>query len=172
MNNIVYQPSQTTHWRNLFESKSMLLGAHNLNPGEELIGDIVFAGIESIKNKNGKDEKVPVLQFNNAPPMVLNITNTKMIASLYGDLCENWAGKLIQIYATKVKDFGGGQTTGLRIRPVIPVNNQDLKQHVDKINACGNIEQLKNVFMSLPNNVKPDLTALKDEVKTRLEQLK
>ena len=34
---IIYEPSKTTHWRNLFESKSMLLGSHNLNEGEELV---------------------------------------------------------------------------------------------------------------------------------------
>jgi len=74
---IIYQPSVTTHWRNLFESKSMLLGSHNLNEGEELVCEIQSTSIEVIKNKNGKDERVPVLCFNNAPPMVLNITNTK-----------------------------------------------------------------------------------------------
>ena len=34
---IVYEPSQTTHWKNLFPNKTMLLGSHNLNEGEELV---------------------------------------------------------------------------------------------------------------------------------------
>ena len=170
MSNIVYQPSVTTHWRNLFESKSMLLGSHNLNEGEELICEIINTGIQTIKNKAGKDENVPVILFNNAPPMVLNITNTKTIASLYGDLYNQWVGKSIQVYATKVKAFGA-VTTALRVRPVIPANSADVKQYVDKLNACGNIDQLKQVFMSLPNNVKPELTSLKDTIKTHLEQM-
>ena len=169
MSNIIYQPSTTTHWRNLFESKSMLLGSHNLNEGEELVCEICDTGIQTIKNQNGKDEQVPVIIFRNAPPMVLNITNTKMIASLYGDLYNNWVGKSIQVYATKVKAFGA-VTTALRVRPVIPANSNDLKQYVDLLNQCGNIEQLKNAFMNLPNNVKPDLTSLKNEIKNRLEQ--
>ena len=169
MSNIIYQPSTTTHWRNLFESKSMLLGSHNLNEGEELVCEICDTGIQTIKNQNGKDEQVPVIIFRNAPPMVLNITNTKMIASLYGDLYNNWVGKSIQVYATKVKAFGA-VTTALRVRPVIPANSNDLKQYVDLLNQCGNIEQLKNAFMNLPNNVKPDLTSLKNEMKNRLEQ--
>ena len=168
MSEIIYQPSVTTHWRNLFESKSMLLGSHNLNEGEELVCAISSTSIEVIKNKNGKDERVPVLQFTNAPPMVLNITNTKMIASLYGDLYDAWVGKSIQVYATKVKAFGA-VTMALRVRPVIPANSQDLQQYVTQLNQCGNIDQLKNVFMSLPNNVKPELSSLKDEIKSRLE---
>lgn len=169
MSNIIYEPSKTTHWRNLFENKSMLLGSHNLNEGEELVCQIHDTGIQTIKNKAGKDETVPVILFNNAPPMVLNITNTKTIASLYGDLYDNWVGKSIQVYATKVKAFGA-VTTALRVRPVIPANSSDLKQFVDQLNQCGNIDQLKNTFMNLPNNVKPELSNLKDEIKARLEQ--
>ena len=169
MSNIIYQPSTTTHWRNLFESKSMLLGSHNLNEGEELVCEICDTGMQTIKNKKGGDEQVPVILFTNAPPMVLNITNTKMIASLYGDLYNNWVGKSIQVYATKVKAFGQ-VTTALRVRPVIPANSNDLKQYVEQLNKCGTIEQLKNTFMNLPNNVKPELIAMKDEIKARLEQ--
>ena len=76
MSNIVYQPSQTTHWRNLFESKTMLLGSHNLNEGEELVAQISNVAIQEIRNQNGKTEKVPVANFFNAPPMVLNITTS------------------------------------------------------------------------------------------------
>ncbi len=169
MSNIIFQPSTTTHWRNLFESKSMLLGSHNLNEGEELVCEISNTGIQTIKNKNGKDENVPVILFTNAPPMVLNITNTKTIAALYGDLYDRWVGKSIQVYATKVKAFGA-VTTALRVRPIIPANSNDLQQYVDQLNKCGNIEQLKQVFMSLPNHVKPELTSLKDTIKTQLEQ--
>ena len=168
MSEIIYQPSVTTHWRNLFESKSMLLGSHNLNEGEELVCEITNTGIQTIKNKSGKDENVPVILFNNAPPMVLNITNTKTIASLYGDLYDQWIGKSIQVYATKVKAFGA-VTMALRVRPVIPANNQDLQQFTNQLNQCTNMDQLKSVFMALPNNVKPELTQLKDTIKMRLE---
>ena len=169
MSNIIFQPSVTTHWRNLFENKSMLLGSHNLNEGEELVCEISSTGLQTIKDKSGKDEQVPVILFTNAPPMVLNITNTKTIAALYGDLYDRWIGRSIQVYATKVKAFGS-VTTALRVRPVIPANSNDLKQYVDQLNKCGSIDQLKQVFMSLPNNVKPELTQLKDAIKAQLEQ--
>ena len=166
-NVLVYQPSSTTHWKNLFESKTMLLGSHNLNEGEELVGQIASVAIQSIKNQNGKDEKVPVLQFTNAPPMVLNITNTKTIAGLYGDRYDGWEGKSIQIYATKVKAFGS-VTTALRIRAVVPVDNNDLQQFATQLDGCQNLEQLKQCYMSFPNNIKSALSAHKDEVKQRI----
>ena len=71
--NIIYEPSVTSHWRTLFENKSMLLGSHNLNIDEELIAEI--SGINpngEINDKKGKKEIVAILLFKNAPSMVLN----------------------------------------------------------------------------------------------------
>jgi hypothetical protein len=164
---IVYQPSKTTHWKNLFENKTMLLGSHNLNEGEELVGQISSVSIESIKNQNGKDEHVPVIQFNNAPPMVLNITNTKTIAGLYGDLYDHWVGKFIQIYATKVKAFGS-VTTALRIRAVVPTDPNELGQYQQQLDSCKDMEQLKQCYMAMPNNIKSALSSYKDQVKQRI----
>ena len=76
---LVFEPSQTTHWKNLFPSKMMLLGSQNLNPGEELIATISSVEAQEIKNKNGKPDIVPVARFENAPPMVLNIPNPILI---------------------------------------------------------------------------------------------
>lgn len=164
---VIYQPSKTTHWKNLFGNKSMLLGSHNLNEGEELVCEISSVSIEAIKNQSGKDEHVPVVQFSNAPPMVLNITNTKTIASLYGDLYDHWVGKLIQVFATKVKAFGS-VTTALRVRATVPINPNDLGVYKSQLDSCENIDQLKQCYMSMPNNIKSELASYKDEVKNRI----
>ena len=133
-----------------------------------MVCEIANTGLQTIKNKNGGDEQVPVILFTNAPPMVLNITNTKTIASLYGDLYDKWVGKSIQVYPAKVKAFGS-ETTALRVRPVIPANSKDLKQYVQQLNVCESLDQLKRVFMSLPNHVKPELISLKDTIKANME---
>lgn len=166
-NQIVYQPSQTTHWRNLFQNKSMLLGAHNLNEGEELVCQIDNVSINPITNQNGKEERVPVLTFTNAPPMVLNITNTKTIAGLYGERYDLWIGKYIQVYPAKVKAFGVEQTA-LRIRPIVPTNGYDMEQYKTQLSNCQNLDELKQVYMSLPNNIKSELSAFKDQIKNNL----
>ena len=167
MSNIVYQPSQTTHWRNLFESKTMLLGSHNLNEGEELVAQISNVAIQEIRNQNGKTEKVPVANFFNAPPMVLNITNTRTIASLYGDSYQGWEGKYIQIFATKVKAFGQEQMA-LRIRQTKPNVGEDTSEYEQQLRNCKNLKQLQDAYMKLPRHLKTTLAPVKDEMKGKL----
>lgn len=121
MTKIVYEVSPTTHWKNLHPKKSMLLGSHNLNENEELVAEIEGVSVEKITSRKGKEEHVPMLHFKNAVPnMVLNVTNSRIIAEMYGDETTGWAGKLIQIYKKEVNDFGGGKTMGLRIRNTPP----------------------------------------------------
>lgn len=161
---IVYEPSQTTHWRNLFKSKTMLLGSHNLNEGEEIVCDIAGVSISTIKNQSGKDETVPVLTFNNAPPMVLNITNTRMIASLYGENYDAWVGCKIQVFATKVKAFGQVQMA-LRVRQKRPSEGVDLTGYQESLRACKTMDDLKAAFMAIPKHLQRNLSGLKDEMK-------
>jgi len=165
---LVFEPSQTTHWKNLFPSKMMLLGSQNLNPGEELIATITSVEAQEIKNKNGKPDIVPVARFDNAPPMVLNITNTRTIASLYGECYDQWAGKSIQIYATMVRGFGGGEVMGLRIREAIPDTGQDIKQYEAALNSCKTIESLKVAYSSIPKHLRPRLAEAKDKMKGKI----
>jgi len=165
---LVFEPSKTTHWKNLFPSKTMLLGSHNLNDGEELIATIRAVTIEAIKNTSGQTEHVPVLHFEGKmPPMVLNITNSRSIASLYGEHYDHWVGCSIQIFATKVKAFGQ-ETTALRIREAIPDTNQDVSKYENALRACTNINDLQQVFMSIPKHLKGKLAAIKDEMKGAL----
>ncbi len=99
---LVYEASETTHWKNLFPNKMLLLGSQNLKAGEELIAEIASVEISAIKDQKGNDSRVPVVTFTNVAPMVLNITNTRILASLYGENYDAWVGKSIQIYATKI----------------------------------------------------------------------
>lgn len=167
MSNIVYQPSQTTHWKNLFASKTMLLGSHNLNEGEELVCQIKSVAIQKIRNTSGKEEQVPVCNFYNAPPMVLNITNTRTIASLYGDNYEGWTNQYIQVFATSVKAFGQ-QQMALRVRQVKPNVGQDTSGYEHQLRSCKSINELQSVFMGLPKHLKSALTPLKNEIKGKL----
>jgi hypothetical protein len=143
----------------------MLLGSQNLNEGEELIAQITSVEIQEIKSTSGKAEHVPVCQFENAPPMVLNITNSRTIASLYGECYDHWIGQSVQIYATKVKQFGGGEGLGLRIREAKPDTNQNIDHFESDLRACTTIPDLQAVFMAIPMHIKPRLVSVKDEMK-------
>lgn len=169
---IVYQPSETTHWKNLFPNKKLLLGSHNLNEGEELIATIDSVSVEKITNQHGQDEQVPVVKFSNKiPPMVLNITNSRTIASLYGELYEGWIGRQIQVYATKVNAFGQ-VTNALRVREAIPSGGEDLGFYENGLKEASNLDDLKSAFMSLPKHIKPQLNELKDTLKAKFEEQK
>ena len=65
----------------------------------------------------GSDAEIKsVVYFSETPKgMVLNKTNARAIASLYGDESDDWAGNKIRLYATEV-DFKGEQMLALRVR--------------------------------------------------------
>ena len=169
MTQLVFEPSQTTHWKNLFPNKMLLLGSQNLNEGEELIAKIKSVDIEEIKSTNGQTERVPVVKFENAPPMVLNITNSRAIASLYGEHYDRWVGESVQIFATKIKAFGQEQMA-LRIREAIPDVNINTSTHENALRACTTLSDLQKVFMGIPKNIKPKLIDVKDEMKEQLSE--
>lgn len=167
MTTLIYEPSHTTHWKNLFPNKTLLLGSHNLNDGEELVAAISGVSIQPIKDQNGNEEQVPVLTFTNAPPMVLNITNTRTVASLYGPNYDQWEGKSIQIYATMVKAFGKNELA-LRIREAIPTTSEDVSQFEEALSACKTVDELRTVFMGIPKHLKPRLEQTKNKMKEAL----
>ena len=54
----------------------------------------------------------------NQKPMILNSTNSKTIAKLYGPYIEDWQGKLITLFASTTK-MAGETVECLRIRPKV-----------------------------------------------------
>jgi hypothetical protein len=103
-----------THWKRLINPD--YLGAYSLEYGEDMILTISAVKREMITGTGGKKEECPVCHWQeNQKPMILNVTNMKAIAKMYGPYIENWAGKRVQIYASTTK-FGGDTVECLRIR--------------------------------------------------------
>jgi hypothetical protein len=129
-------------------------------------------GEQDIKDSNGKVEQVSVVEFEQAPPMVLNITNARTIANLYGDSYTAWIGRSVQIYATEVRAFGAGMVQALRIRAAIPDTSENVDAYEDELRACASIQALQKAFMSIPNHLRQKgsaLIATKDEMKGKLD---
>jgi len=63
-----------------------------------------------------KEEK-PVLYFaeDDSRPLVLNVTNAKEIAKVYGPDYKEWSGKRIVLFPTQVQ-FGAELVPGIRVR--------------------------------------------------------
>lgn len=89
------------------------------------VAHVKQANLRKLKNKRETIEQRPVLYFKGrekGPGMVLNPTNGKTMASLYGVHVEEWVGQKVTLYVDhNVRNpSGGGPVDGLRIRPVKP----------------------------------------------------
>ncbi len=169
---VVYEASPTGHYLELFPKKNLCLGTHNLNPGEELIAQIIKVEKGIIKNKIGKDQEVTFLHFDpkhKIMPMVCNITNARIIASLYGDKHSDWHGKSIQIYSGEVRSPEGGMTQGLCIRHKKPGVGESVDIYNEKLEACKSMGQLAATFKAIPKHLKPRCVATKDKMKGKID---
>ena len=96
------------------------LGSWDVPDGEDLVLTIDHAARDDVKNERGSERKLTIHFVEDYKPMILNATNSKAISEAYGSSkVEDWAGKRIGIYTTKVTAFGG-TTDALRIRTYPP----------------------------------------------------
>lgn len=105
-----------THWKRLINPD--YIGAYALNPDEDLTVTIEYVQREVITGVDGKKEEATVAHLKGHKPLILNVTNSKSIAKLYGPYIEEWAGKDITLYASMTKAFGD-IVECLRIRPSV-----------------------------------------------------
>ncbi len=102
---------------------SKFLKAADLN-NQRYTLTIARVDMESI---NDNEAPKPVLYFQGADKgMVLNQTNGMMIASLYGDDSDNWAGRGVELY-TAIVPFNGQNVPAIRVMapagsPPAPLN--------------------------------------------------
>ena len=114
-----------THWKRLINPD--YIGAYALNPGEDLVVTIDSVRSEKVTGSGGKKDECSVARLIGQKPMILNATNSKTIAKLYGPYIEDWAGKKIILYASTT-NLAGEMVECLRIRPVQPQNVKAGKQ--------------------------------------------
>ena len=105
-----------THWKRLINP--LYLGAYSLAPGCDLTVRITSVGREIVKGTEGKEEECTVAKLDGEKPLILNRTNSKSIAKLYGPYIEDWAGKEITLFATKTK-VAKEVVECLRVRPAV-----------------------------------------------------
>lgn len=111
------------HWRNLTDLSH--LRAECFAPGEKKVLTIKDVKREKLTSQNGAVEEKPVSYFEeNVLPMVLNVTNCKMIEKLYktGNIYD-WIGKKIQVLATTTK-VAGERVPCIRIENELPTTNE------------------------------------------------
>ena len=108
-----------THWKKLINPD--YLGAYSLDPGKDMVLTIRQVKKEMVTGADGKKEECIVCYWQEEQkPMILNVTNCKMIAKLLKTpYIERWAGHRIQIGAEVVSAFGE-KVEALRVRKSLP----------------------------------------------------
>lgn len=108
-----------THWKKL--TNPDYIGAYALAPKEERNVQIVKVVREIVTGPEGKKEECTVAHLKGEKPFILNTTNQKTISKILDSpYIEDWAGKWITLYTSKVKAFGD-TVDALRVKPVAPV---------------------------------------------------
>lgn len=101
--------------------------AGDLN-GKSFVLTIKAFTLEEMQSHDNQKVVKPCLWFVGAQRgMVLNRTNSMIVAQLYSYETDNWIGKSVEIYATKVRAFGSMQDA-LRIRERIPAQAKPVAQ--------------------------------------------
>ena len=108
-----------THWKRLINPD--YLSAYSLDPGKDMVLTIRQVKKEMVTGADGKKEECIVCYWQEEQkPMILNVTNCKMIAKLLKTpYIERWAGHRIQIGAEVVSAFGE-KVEALRVRKSLP----------------------------------------------------
>lgn len=115
------------HWRLMFADE--FLAAADLQ-GKDATVTIARVQVETLTREDGKEDK-PVVHFEemlrrpkkDQKRWVLNKTNAKTIAKLYGSDADAWKGKRITLYPTTCKAFGDMHEC-VRVRPKRPPEKQ------------------------------------------------
>jgi hypothetical protein len=114
-----------THYRKVFKSDH--LGSADLEEMIEerkpLIFTIIKVAQEYATKVAGKKIDANIAYFKDGfKPLVLNATNSKMMAKLTGSVhVEDWGGVTIELYINTGVKFGNDTVSGIRIKPKFPV---------------------------------------------------
>jgi hypothetical protein len=111
--------------------------------GDDLDGEVIVTidrvVMESFRDPRTRQEsRKPVMYFQRAKRgLIVNRTNWRTVADLYGDESDNWTGKRITLIPAMV-DAYGKQTKAVRVRPirppdVRPSNNIPAEEPVDTL---------------------------------------
>ena len=106
-----------TNWKALAKPDCPYFGEQDFAALDEVkTVTITSHKIEQVQNESGKSRK-GVLRFQEAvKPLILNVTNSKTIAKLYGRDADGWIGKRIALYFDPNVQFGRELVGGVRVK--------------------------------------------------------
>lgn len=91
------------------------IASHDLR-GKDVTKTISKVVTEALRMSGGRSETKPVVLFSDSKKkLVLNKTNAKIIASIYGNDTAGWVGKAVTLYPT-MTNFGTAKVDCVRVR--------------------------------------------------------
>lgn len=128
----------------LFPSKYVKAADLNGKTVTLTIAKLVVEELGPSGHPGAEKERKPVLYFQKATKgLVLNRTNAMTIVGLYGDESDDWGGKRISIYPTRIRAFGAMQDT-IRVREEIPAQPRPMAQAV-QVEEAAEIDDAEDV---------------------------
>ncbi len=127
-----------THWKQLVNPD--YLGAYSIPEDEDLTVVIDVVRSEEITGTNGKKEICSVAHIKGNKPWILNMTNQKSIARIYGPYIEDWQGKPVTLYASTTK-LAGEVVECIRVRPQVatrkksPISDERFQNAIESIKS-------------------------------------
>ena len=82
--------------------------------------ELTIAGVSQEEIGQDKDRKFALHFKFGAKPLILNKTNTRILAVLFGPNSDNWMGKQIVAYNDPTVGYAGQMTGGVRLRVATP----------------------------------------------------
>lgn len=107
-----------TDYRGMFDRE--YIGAWDLPPNRDVTVTIERVKAGQLTTQGGRTAKKPIVYFEKREKgFVLNKTNAKTIAGMYGNDTTKWVGQRIAIYATTTS-MGSETVECIRVRPKAP----------------------------------------------------
>jgi len=109
-----------THYRTMYDAD--YIGSWDLPPGKDITVTIKAVAAGKLTAQGGGTNKKPIIEFvGKEKKCIINKTNAKTIAAMYGNMVEEWVGKRITLYVTQTRDPStGGEIDCIRVRPKVP----------------------------------------------------
>ncbi len=107
------------NWRTLVDKE--FLGSWDVE-GRDFTLEVMRVESGLVKSQldpSGK-RKVVIIFRGARKKFIVNATNCTTIEAMYGANTDNWVGKRVTLYATKVRSPKGGSVLGVRVRPKPP----------------------------------------------------
>lgn len=106
-----------THFREHFDSN--YIGHWDLEGDVVVTIDQIRPG--TVEGEKGRKDKKAVAKLKEfQKPWVVNVTNCKTIAGIYGAHVEQWIGKRITLYEDTTRNAEGKTVSCIRVRPTAP----------------------------------------------------